>query len=194
MPHAGVSQVCCSQSPCPRSRPLLTCASAGGTQKQVWLSLCGASGSWCAQSFVWALCVSLVCMGFDSKCNFTPPTIFLGLLLCSWMWGIFFGGIQHSPVDGCSVSSCNFKVLSEEDEHILLFCHRKLWELMMDREARHFADYLYGVANSRIQVSDWAELTDIFFGKISIQILYLILSRFFFFNVEFSNFILQFGY
>ena len=27
-----VSQVCCSQSPCPCSRPLLTCASAGDTQ------------------------------------------------------------------------------------------------------------------------------------------------------------------
>ena len=33
------SQVCCSQSPCPRGRPLLTCASAGDTQRQVWLSL-----------------------------------------------------------------------------------------------------------------------------------------------------------
>ena len=27
-------------------------------------------------------------MGFDSKCNFTPPTILLWLLLCPWMWGI----------------------------------------------------------------------------------------------------------
>ena len=33
---------------------------------------------------------SLVGMGFDSKCNFTPPTVFLGLLLCPWTWGIFF--------------------------------------------------------------------------------------------------------
>ena len=40
--------------------------------------------------FVWALQASLACMGFDSKCNFVPPTIFLGLLLCLWMWGIFF--------------------------------------------------------------------------------------------------------
>ena len=29
-------------------------------------------------------------MGFDSKCNFAPPTILLGLLLFPWMWGIFF--------------------------------------------------------------------------------------------------------
>ena len=27
---------------------------------------------------------------FDSKCNFAPPTIVLGLLLCPWTWGIFF--------------------------------------------------------------------------------------------------------
>ena len=27
-------------------------------------------------------------MGFDSKHEFAPPTILLGLLLCPWMWGI----------------------------------------------------------------------------------------------------------
>ena len=29
-------------------------------------------------------------MGFNSKHDFTPPTIFLRLLLCPWTWGIFF--------------------------------------------------------------------------------------------------------
>ena len=29
---------------------------------------------------------------------------------------LFFGGIHHSPVDGCSVVSCNFGVLTGEDE------------------------------------------------------------------------------
>ena len=67
--------------------------------------------------FVWALWVSLVGMVFDSKCDFSPPTILLGLLLCPLMWGIFFGGIQHSPVDSCSAVSCNFGVLAGEDEH-----------------------------------------------------------------------------
>ena len=28
----------------------------------------------------------------------------------------FFGGIQHAPVDGCSVASGNFGVLAGEDE------------------------------------------------------------------------------
>ena len=34
--------------------------------------------------FVWALGVCLVGMGFDSKRNFAPPTVLLGLLLCPW--------------------------------------------------------------------------------------------------------------
>ena len=58
----------------------------------------------------------LVGMGFDSKCDFTPPTILLGLLLCPWMWGVFFGEIQHSPVDGYSAASCTFGVLAGEGE------------------------------------------------------------------------------
>ena len=28
--------------------------------------------------------------GFDSKCNFAPLAILLGLLLCPWTWGTFF--------------------------------------------------------------------------------------------------------
>ena len=54
--------------------------------------------------------------GFDYKCDFAPPTILLGLLLCPWKWCIFLGGIQHSPVDGCSAASCNFGALTG-DEH-----------------------------------------------------------------------------
>ena len=27
-------------------------------------------------------------MGFESKGDFAPPTLLLGLLLCSWTWGI----------------------------------------------------------------------------------------------------------
>ena len=73
------SQVCCSQSPCPRSRPLLIHASAGDTQ-----ILKGTSG--CLSP----LTISVVGMRFDSKRNFAPPTILLGLLLCPPTWDIFF--------------------------------------------------------------------------------------------------------
>ena len=33
----------------------------------------------------------------------------------------FFGGIQHSPVDGFSATSCNFGVLAKEDERMSFF-------------------------------------------------------------------------
>ena len=39
-------------------------------------------------SFVWALWTSLAGMGFDSKREFIPPAVFLGLLFCPWTWGI----------------------------------------------------------------------------------------------------------
>ena len=43
------TQVCCTQSPCPCDSPPLTRTSTGDAQTQFCLSLCGASGSWCAQ-------------------------------------------------------------------------------------------------------------------------------------------------
>ena len=43
------TQVCCTQSPCPCNSPLMTCISAEDTQTQFCLSLCGVSGSCCAQ-------------------------------------------------------------------------------------------------------------------------------------------------
>ena len=38
-------------------------------------------------------------------------------LLCLWMWGIFFGGFQCPPVDGCSAASCAFGALEDGDEY-----------------------------------------------------------------------------
>ena len=43
------AQVYCTQSPCPCSSPLLTDTSTVDIQTQLCLSLCGISGSWCAQ-------------------------------------------------------------------------------------------------------------------------------------------------
>ena len=45
-------------------------------------------------------------------CDCTPPTVSLQLLLCVWMWGIFFGEFQRLPVDGCS--AVVIQVLSQE--------------------------------------------------------------------------------
>ena len=115
-----VTQVCCNQSPCPHGRPLLTCTSAGDSQ-----TLKGRSGS-----------VSAVSLGPGAhKISFEPSKHLW------WIWGLiinkncplalscwgfsfalgcgvsFSSRIQHSPVDGCSAVSCNFGVLSGEDEH-----------------------------------------------------------------------------
>ena len=119
------TQVCCIQSPCPCGRPLLTHTSAGDNQ-----TLKGRSGSVSVGSpGVHRSClsprVSLAGIGFDSNCDFAPPTIILGLLFCPWTWDIFFSGIQHPPVDGCSAASCYSGVLTGEDEHTS-FCSTTL--------------------------------------------------------------------
>ena len=43
-----------------------------------------------------------------------PRTVSLQLLLCLWMWGIFFGEFQCIPVDDCSAVSCDSSALPEE--------------------------------------------------------------------------------
>ena len=50
-------------------------------------------------------------------CNCTPPTVSLQLLLCLWMWGIFFGEFQCLPVDDCSAVSCDSSALARGSEH-----------------------------------------------------------------------------
>ena len=47
--HGDPPEVCCTQSPCPCSSPLLTHTSPGDTQTQFCLSLYGIFGSWCTQ-------------------------------------------------------------------------------------------------------------------------------------------------
>ena len=79
------TQVCCTQSPCPCSSPLLTSTSSGDTQTQFCLSFCGVSGSWCTQGSVCTLqesvpqsCVSSGCptvglMETSSKMAYAIP-------------------------------------------------------------------------------------------------------------------------
>ena len=100
-----------------QSEPLLTCASTGDTQTLKSRSdsvSVEVSESWWNQGFVSALQASLASMRFDYKHDFSSLTILLGCLLCPWTWVFFFGGIQHSPVSGCSVASCNFGVSQEK--------------------------------------------------------------------------------
>ena len=49
-------------------------------------------------------------------CDCAPPTISLWLLICLWMWGIFFGEFQCLPVDDCPAASCDSGVLIRGSE------------------------------------------------------------------------------
>ena len=115
-----VTQVCYSQSPWPRGRPLLTCASTGVTE-----TLKSRSGS----VSVWPLGpgahkVFFVPSQHLSRAQSLILNMILSLLPSCWGFffalgcGVsFFGGIQHSLVYGCSVVSCSFVFLTGEDEH-----------------------------------------------------------------------------
>ena len=117
-----VTQVCCTQSSCPCSRPLLTCTPTGDTQ--TFKGRSGSVGSlgpgahkvlfkpsehlW----WVWSLILNVI----------------LPLLPSCWGFSFafgrgvsFFGGLQHSPIDSCSAVSCNFVVITGEDEHMSLY-------------------------------------------------------------------------
>ena len=112
----------CSQSPCPCGRPLLTCTFAGDTQ-----TLKGRSGSDSVESpgahkvlfeppkhlwWVWVLILNVILPLLPSCWGFSFA---LGCRVS------FFGGIQHSPIDGCSAASCNFGVLRGEDECVSFY-------------------------------------------------------------------------
>ena len=58
----------------------------------------------------------------------------------------FFGGIQHSPVDGCSAPSCNFGLLPGEDEGMTFY-----------------SSILYGNLRSDSHNTEWGYPRD-FFG------------------------------
>ena len=51
---------------------------------------------------------------FYSDC--APPTVSLWLLLCLWMWGIFFGEFQCLPIDDCPAASCDSGALARGSE------------------------------------------------------------------------------
>ena len=106
----------CTQSPSPCSRPLMTHTSARDSNTGVAQSLWGLWVLVHARFFFWALQASM------ADISLILNVILLVLLSC-WDFSFalghrvtFFGGIQHSPVHGCSAASCNFGVLAGEDE------------------------------------------------------------------------------
>ena len=61
---------------------------------------------------VWGLILNAILPLLPSSCSFS---FVLGHEVS------FFGGIQDSPVDGCSAVSCNFGGLAREDEHMSFY-------------------------------------------------------------------------
>ena len=51
----------------------------------------------------------------------TPPNLSLWLLLCLWMWGIFFHEFHFLPVDDCSAVSCDFGALTRGSERMSFY-------------------------------------------------------------------------
>ena len=109
-----VTQIYCTQRPCSCGRPLLTHTSEGDKHSKAGLALS-----------LWSLCALVLFQ--PSECLWQVWDLILNSvlpLLPSW-WGFsfalgggasFFGGITHSPVDGCSAASCNFGILAGEEE------------------------------------------------------------------------------
>ena len=72
-------------------------------------------GSWCTVGLfepserlwrVWGLILNVISPLLPS---------YWGLSFALGCGASFFGGIQHSPFDGCSAESCNFGVLAEDE-------------------------------------------------------------------------------
>ena len=122
-----VTQVCRSQSPCPCGRPLLTHASTGDTHSKADLAQ-SLWGLWVlVHTRFWLSPLSMSCdLGFDSKRDFAPPTIWLGFLLCPWTWGSFWWDPTF-PCDGCSAVSYNSEILEGENECRSIYTAILLW-------------------------------------------------------------------
>ena len=110
------TQVCCTQSPCLCSIPLLTHTSIVDTQTQFCLSLRGVSGSWCTQGLfepserLWWVCglilnvispLLLSCWGFSYAvgCGISPQSHSRAALLF-WVRGGDFQKFGHCPLSG----------------------------------------------------------------------------------------------
>ena len=104
----------CTQSPRPCGRPLMTHASTGDSNTGLAQSLWGVWVLVCTRLFEPSKCLWQV---WGLILNAIPPLLpsCRGLSFALGHGVSFFGGIQHSPVDGCSSVSCNFAVLTGED-------------------------------------------------------------------------------
>ena len=119
--------VCCTQSLYPCSRPLRTCTSAGDTQTLKSRSVSVSVGF--TDVHVLFVRVSLAGRGLILNVISPLPLSCWGFFFALGHGVCFFGGMQHSPVNGCSAVSCDFGVLAGEDECMFFFC-TILWSIL----------------------------------------------------------------
>ena len=104
------SRISSSHCQTPRFRSL-TCASEPSLQ---WVDVCGIS----VLQFVSHPPSSY---GIWFYCDCAPPTVSLWLLLCLWMWGMFFGEFRCLPVNDCSAVTCDSSVLARGSESLSFY-------------------------------------------------------------------------
>ena len=100
--------------------------------------------------FVWALWASLSEMGFDSKCEFVPPTILLGQL-CPWTWGISSPLLQNStaatPVTVAATPAGTIRWRSVNHAmgrvYFFLFCAMNILHKIESLEGIFLINYFY---------------------------------------------------
>ena len=104
-----VTQICCSQSPCPFGRPLLTRTSTGDAQTQVWLSLWG----------LWVLMHTRFCL--------SPLSVSGRYGVWFWIWfcpSYHLVGASPLPLDG--------EYLFLVGSNILLLMVVQQWVVILD--------------------------------------------------------------
>ena len=113
--QACCSQVCCSQNTCPHSRLLMTTRDTQTLKCKSGLVSVGSLGPDVHKVLfdssehlwqVWGLILKVIL-------PLLPPCWCISFALGHEV--SFPGGIQHSPVSGCSATSCSFEVLTGDE-------------------------------------------------------------------------------
>ena len=89
--------------------PWLGSLTWGSEPSLQWVDFCGIS-------ILQSVSHPPISYGILFYCDCTPPTVSLWLLLCLWMWGVFFGEFQCLPVDDSPAASCDSCVLARGNE------------------------------------------------------------------------------
>ena len=144
------SEVCCSKSTCACSRPLQNHASTGDTETLKVRSHSASVGSLCPGTHrvlfepsrhlwqIWGLILSVI-SPLLQYCWHLSFALGVGYL--------FFGRIQHSPVDVCLAVSCSFGVLTRKDEHTSFYSAILIWiekKILLLLYWLHQSLWLYG--------------------------------------------------